>query len=163
VLAINETTDATGGALNEPAEERIRVLVVGESPIVRAGLAAAISETDQFEVVGTCSLAASEALLDSTAAAAVLMESSAFSSWMRGESVLEKESSREPPTVALTPREIEVLRLLADGASNKLIAHKLGISEHTVKFHVTSILSKLNAGSRTEAVTLGVRKGLVYL
>jgi len=56
-----------------------------------------------------------------------------------------------------------VLGLLADGASIKVIAHKLSISEHTVKFHVTSILSKLNAGTRTEAVTLGVRMGLVYL
>jgi NarL family two-component system response regulator YdfI len=80
------------------------------------------------------------------------MESGTFSSWIP-----------KPPPVALTPREIEVLRLLADGASNKLIAHKLGISDHTVKFHVTSILSKLNAGTRTEAVTLGIRMGLVYL
>ena len=63
----------------------------------------------------------------------------------------------------LTAREIEVLRMLADGASNKVIAFKLGISEHTAKFHVGSILGKLNAGSRTEAVTLGVRRGLIYL
>jgi two-component system, NarL family, response regulator YdfI len=63
----------------------------------------------------------------------------------------------------LTPREIEVLGMLADGRSNKVIAHQLGISEHTVKFHVTSILSKLNAGSRTEAVTLGIRQGLILI
>jgi len=63
----------------------------------------------------------------------------------------------------LSPREIDVLRLMAEGASNKTIAWKLEISEHTVKFHVNSILSKLRAGSRTEAVMLGVRRGLVPL
>jgi DNA-binding NarL/FixJ family response regulator len=63
----------------------------------------------------------------------------------------------------LTARELEVLRMLADGAANKAIAWKLSISEHTVKFHVAQILSKLNAGTRTEAVTLGIRKGLILL
>ena len=63
----------------------------------------------------------------------------------------------------LTARELEVLRMLAEGAANKTIAWKLNISEHTVKFHVASILSKLNASTRTEAVTLGLRKGLILL
>jgi DNA-binding NarL/FixJ family response regulator len=63
----------------------------------------------------------------------------------------------------LTPREVEVLRLLADGEGNKQIAWKLGITEHTVKFHVASILNKLNAGSRTEAVAIGIRQGLVMV
>jgi DNA-binding NarL/FixJ family response regulator len=64
---------------------------------------------------------------------------------------------------ALTARELEVLRMLADGAANKAIAWKLSISEHTVKFHVAQILAKLNAGTRTEAVTLGIRQGLILL
>jgi two-component system, NarL family, response regulator YdfI len=64
---------------------------------------------------------------------------------------------------SLTPRELEVLRMIAEGTANKNIAWKLGISEHTVKFHVASILGKLGASSRTEAVTIGVRKGLVLL
>jgi DNA-binding NarL/FixJ family response regulator len=64
---------------------------------------------------------------------------------------------------ALTARELEVLRMMAEGAANKTIAWKLGISDHTVKFHVASILGKLHASSRTEAVTLGIRKGLVLL
>jgi len=147
------------------SDERIRVLVVGESPLARAGLEAAVSQSDRFEVVGTCDLAGSAALFESTGAAAVLMESGTFSAWAPGETAAEGEGesvAKLQPAV-LTPREIEVLRLLADGASNKIIAHKLGISDHTAKFHVTSILSKLNAGSRTEAVTLGVRMGLVYL
>jgi len=63
----------------------------------------------------------------------------------------------------LTARELEVLRMLADGAANKTIAWQLQISEHTVKFHVAQILAKLNAGTRTEAVTLGIRKGLILL
>ena len=67
------------------------------------------------------------------------------------------------PTQALTPREIEVLGMLAEGLGNKTIARRLGISEHTVKFHVGSIFSKLNASSRTEAVTIGARQGLIML
>jgi NarL family two-component system response regulator YdfI len=63
----------------------------------------------------------------------------------------------------LTPREVEVLQMLAAGRSNKEIAARLGISEHTVKFHVASILGKLGAGSRTEAVSIGIRRGLVLL
>ncbi len=63
----------------------------------------------------------------------------------------------------LTAREIEVLRMLSEGLANKEIAWRLGISEHTVKFHVGSLFTKLNAGSRTEAVTLGVRQGLIFL
>jgi DNA-binding NarL/FixJ family response regulator len=65
--------------------------------------------------------------------------------------------------VSLTPREVEVLRLLADGEGNKQIAYRLGITEHTVKFHVASILNKLDAGSRTEAVAIGIRRGLVMV
>jgi NarL family two-component system response regulator YdfI len=67
------------------------------------------------------------------------------------------------PQQALTPREIEVLGMLAEGLGNKTIAWRLGISEHTVKFHVGSILAKLHASSRTEAVTLGIRQGLILL
>jgi DNA-binding NarL/FixJ family response regulator len=63
----------------------------------------------------------------------------------------------------LSDRELEVLNLIAEGQSNKLIAHSLGISEHTVKTHVASILAKLGAGSRTEAVSQAIRRGLVML
>jgi DNA-binding NarL/FixJ family response regulator len=63
----------------------------------------------------------------------------------------------------LTPREIEVLRKLAEGFGNREMASRLGISDHTVKFHVSSILEKLGAATRTEAVTLGIRMGLILL
>lgn len=64
---------------------------------------------------------------------------------------------------ALSNRELEVLDLLAEGLSNKLIAHRLSISEHTVKTHVASIFAKLGAVSRTEAVSQAIRRGLVML
>ncbi|MBD2018830.1 response regulator transcription factor [Leptolyngbya sp. FACHB-36] len=67
------------------------------------------------------------------------------------------------PELALTSREIEVLGMLAEGVGNKTIARRLGISEHTVKFHIGSIFSKLNASSRTEAVILGARQGLILI
>jgi DNA-binding CsgD family transcriptional regulator len=63
----------------------------------------------------------------------------------------------------LTPRELEVLRLVAEGASNKLIARRLGISIHTAKFHVASIAEKLDATGRTDAVAQAVRLGLIML
>src|SRR5690606_25177747 len=74
-----------------------------------------------------------------------------------------RERDTEPLPEALTARELEVLQLLADGLPNKTIALHLRISEHTVKFHVSSILTKLNVQSRTEAVIRATRLGLVIL
>ena len=59
--------------------------------------------------------------------------------------------------------KIEVLRMFAEGLANKNIAWNLGISEHTVKFHITSVFSKLNVSSRAEAVATGMRRGLILL
>jgi len=72
----------------------------------------------------------------------------------------ERLADREEP---LTARELEVLQLLAEGLPNKLIAAQLHISEHTAKFHVSASLLKLGAASRTEAVTLAARRGLLIL
>ena len=77
--------------------------------------------------------------------------------------------SRNPPGTAepadfdLTPREIDVLALLAEGASNKTIAKLLGISVHTAKFHVSSLLEKLDATGRTDAVAHAARRGVINL
>ena len=73
--------------------------------------------------------------------------------------------SRPPAasTQPLTPREVEVLGMLAEGLANKNIAARLVISEHTVKTHVASILTKLDAFSRAEAVAIGARQGLILL
>ncbi len=73
------------------------------------------------------------------------------------------EATDQPPAEALSPREIDVLELLAEGLSNKGIARRLGISDQTVKFHVASITGKLGAHSRTAAVRLAVRRGLITL
>jgi DNA-binding NarL/FixJ family response regulator len=75
-------------------------------------------------------------------------------------------AERRPPPeslVSLTPREQEVLGLMAEGLSNRWIAARLGISEHTVKFHVNSILDKLEADTRTDAVVRAARQGLLAL
>lgn len=71
--------------------------------------------------------------------------------------------SAEELAEPLSERELEVLDLLAEGLSNKLIAHRLSISEHTVKTHVAAIFAKLGASSRTEAVSQAIRRGLVML
>jgi DNA-binding NarL/FixJ family response regulator len=73
------------------------------------------------------------------------------------------EAETEPLIEPLTERERQVLQLLAQGLANKQIAASLGISEHTVKFHVSGIYAKLGAASRTEAVRRGVQQGLVIL
>ena len=79
------------------------------------------------------------------------------------ESLLAAPVTMAAEAPVLTPRELEVLRMLADGEANKTIAWKLGISEHTAKFHVASILTKLDAASRAEAVAIGIRKGMILL
>ena len=65
--------------------------------------------------------------------------------------------------IELTARELEVLALLAEGASNKLIGRRLGISAHTAKYHVASLLEKLDAVSRTDAVAHAARIGVLHL
>lgn len=68
-----------------------------------------------------------------------------------------------PEDIALTQRELDVLALMAEGASNKVIARQLGISVHTVKFHVGSLLDKLDATGRTDAVAHAARRGVIEL
>jgi two-component system, NarL family, nitrate/nitrite response regulator NarL len=78
-------------------------------------------------------------------------------------SLVRARRAPEAPAEPLTHRELEVLQLLTDGLSNKAIADRLGISDHTAKFHVNSILGKLGAQGRTDAVVRGARLGLVVL
>ncbi len=72
-------------------------------------------------------------------------------------------AERDGPQESLTPREVEVIELLAEGLPNKTIATRLGISDQTVKFHVASIYGKLGAANRTDAVRRAVRRGLITL
>ena len=75
----------------------------------------------------------------------------------------DREATGAPGDTDLTPRELDVLALLAEGASNKMIARQLGISVHTVKFHVGSLLDKLDATGRTDAVAHAARRGVINL
>jgi DNA-binding CsgD family transcriptional regulator len=73
------------------------------------------------------------------------------------------QAAAEPVDIELTPRERDVLALMAEGASNKSIARQLGISVHTAKFHVGSLLEKLDATGRTDAVAHAARRGVIHL
>ena len=101
--------------------------------------------------------------LDAESFAAVFPRSAANFDSANAAPYDQHSSSVEPLIEDLTPREREVLEMLAEGFSNKEIASRMKISEHTVKFHVASIFGKLGASSRTEAVTLGIRQGLVMM
>jgi DNA-binding NarL/FixJ family response regulator len=98
------------------------------------------------------------AAIDGVALGLLVVDGSARES-LSGAAVRSPDSDFEP----LTPRERDVFALLARGLSNKRIAVRLNVSEHTVKFHVGSILSKLGAATRAEAVALGARQGYVVL
>ena len=97
------------------------------------------------------------AAVDAVAAGLVVFHPDAL---RRAPRPVHAEPDRAQP---LTGREIEVLGMLAEGLGNKAIGSRLGISTHTAKFHVASILSKLGAGSRAEAVSIGMRRGLVAI
>jgi DNA-binding NarL/FixJ family response regulator len=105
------------------------------------------------------SLSALCAAVEAAAVGLLSIETGTFVTGAR----LRPESDGDTPGEALTDREWEVLQLLADGHSNKAIARLLGVSEHTAKFHVSSVLSKLDAATRTEAVSVAIRRGLIPL
>jgi len=131
----------------------MRVILVGK-PADRAQLLAEINDTG-IEVVGEFDTLA-EARAARIPADAVMLARETGAPEVREH---DTEWIEEP----LTPREIEVLELLAEGLPNKSIAERLGISDQTVKFHVASILAKLGASNRTDAVRLAVRRGLISL
>jgi DNA-binding NarL/FixJ family response regulator len=123
----------------------------------------------QFELHGGALLRAdarAEALfaaIDAAGAGLVAIERRAFERAGRLRFDAERPTDGTAPGEALTEREAEVLELLADGHSNKAIARALKLSEHTAKFHVSAVLAKLGAATRTEAVSLGIRRGLISL
>ena len=126
---------------SEPVEE----MPLGAS--IRAWLPISSSASQ----LGVAIVAAANELL-------VLTEKQA-SEWLGGSRSRHADDGFE--VEALTARELQVLRMLADGLGNKEIAGHLKISDHTAKFHVAQILAKLHASSRTEAVAIGMRRGLV--
>jgi NarL family two-component system response regulator YdfI len=122
------------------------------SQLLKAGVRSILPrESDADEIVSAIYAAYSGHVLLSEEAAEQLAAVYGESDPRLGEALVEE----------ITPRETEVLRMLAEGLVNKDIASRLRISEHTVKFHISSILEKLGASTRTEAVTLGIRRGLI--
>lgn len=207
----------------------LRILIVAQDPLARAGLAAALASEPDVEVVGRLGpsddlvtrAAAFDAdvvvfdvgweggrgdegaealsdLLDAghTVLAMVADAAQARQAWLAGANAILSRESATPTLVAglraaqaglvvvdpdlsdvlssrsreaepliedLTPRELEVLGLVADGLTNRAIAQRLGISENTVKFHLNAILGKLGAQSRTDAIVRATRLGIIAL
>jgi NarL family two-component system response regulator YdfI len=149
--------DATSEVLSAAANGTSVVLLVPGSAsewidMLQQGVKAVLPANVTGAQIAAATQAAAAGLL-------VLHPSEAEILWqMRGTN----EAPEDLPE-GLTPREIEVLRLLAEGLGNKEIASRLSVSEHTVKFHVASIMGKLGASSRTEAVMLGIRHGIILI
>lgn len=141
---------ATGIGVNELPGEVPTVLLEDSESTAPEGLVRAVLplNASAAEIVAAVVAAAAELTVLTQAQVRRLF---------RGRESMQRGALVEP----LTPRELQVLRMLADGLGNKEIANRLGISDHTAKFHVTQILGKLGAGSRTEAVAIAIRRGLV--
>jgi DNA-binding CsgD family transcriptional regulator len=141
----------------------VAVALYVTDPASRRRLERLAGERTGLTIVGAAdSPSALARLLDETQAEVVLADARPVLAALLAADPPEAVDNGEAEA-SLTPREIEVLAAMADGASNKVIARRLGISFHTAKFHVASILAKLDADSRTEAVALGARLGLVML
>jgi len=122
---------------------KLRVYLDVSDAVTRRRLAALLKADGEIALVGAAEdadLVLSERVVSTGAAAAVPQQGA-----------------------ALSARELDVLRLVARGLGNKEIAAELGISTHTVKYHLASVLTKLNVRTRTEAVSLGMKQGLVPL
>jgi len=145
-LLLEPTSDAAIVLLTEVTEAR------SISRLLRSGVRAILSrESDPDDVLSAIYASYDGLVLLSTPTAESLAA-------LFGDQPLEVEAELSEE---ITSRETDVLRMLAQGLFNKDIAARLGISEHTVKFHISSILDKLGASTRTEAVTLGIRRGLI--
>jgi two-component system, NarL family, response regulator YdfI len=145
-LSLKPTSDAAIVLLTEVSHAR------SISRLLRSGVRAILSrESDPNDILSAIYAAYDGLVLLSTASAQSLAA-------VYGDQPLEVEDEFSEE---ITSRETDVLRMLAEGLVNKDIAVRLGISEHTVKFHISSILDKLGASTRTEAVTMGIRRGLI--
>jgi DNA-binding CsgD family transcriptional regulator len=126
--------------LKDPRErDRLRLAIDVADPALAGRVVALLADVEGLELVGKND--EPDALVVAALGAATELEAN----------------------IELTARELEVLALLAEGASNKLIARRLGISAHTAKYHVASLLEKLDAVSRTDAVAHAARIGVLHL
>lgn len=151
LVASGVASDFSVVLLVEPAS------LAASSTALREGVRAVLpNDLSPEQLVAALQAAASGLLVLHPTHATAQVTSNGFASPSRSRELDELAES-------LTPRESQVLQMLASGLGNKEIAAKLAISEHTVKFHVTSILGKFGAATRTEAVSIGIRRGLVLL
>ena len=150
----------TDGAVELAPKVPVLVLTdtAGAMEALQAGASAVLSECVDGDTLCTAIRAAAQGL---TTLSAEFRDHLVDSSGFRG--ALESDAEDEPPPIELTARELQVLRLLAEGASNKSIARRLDITPHTAKFHVASIVAKLGATGRTDAVAKAMRLGLVMI
>lgn len=168
VLVAREPGETTGTGLDEdsPAPEHPAVVVMRELEDDAGGHTAvdALRAGARAVLPRDAAPAALRAALRAVAAGLVVLPAeSLVATLSRASMSATAEEVRAEGGPALTPREVEVLAMLAEGVGNKRIAARLAISEHTVKFHLASIYAKLGASTRTEAVMAGARRGLVML
>ncbi|HEX2780832.1 MAG TPA: response regulator transcription factor [Gemmatimonadaceae bacterium] len=149
--------------VSAPAGARTPAVVViaqaPDGPLVAAALRSGARVVLSREASGEEIVAAARA----AAAGLAAFPSALMDDVLRPAAPSAARESGAAPDAELSPREMEVLRMLAEGLGNKQIAARLGVSEHTVKFHLGSIFQKLHASTRTEAVTIGLRRGLLLL
>ena len=133
--------------------------------MLRSGVASILQRDSSPEQIAAAIEAAAEELvvLGPEVAQAIVARNAANIDKALQNDADDDSASIDPLVEELTPRELEVLRMVAAGLANREIASRLGISEHTIKFHISSILGKLGASSRTEAVTHGIKRGLILL
>ncbi|MEP7292477.1 MAG: response regulator transcription factor [Chloroflexota bacterium] len=155
----------------EPMQNLERLGEVGGAAVLAliADEVAALEATPALIGAGVRGLLLQDADADTLAAAlsalgqGLMVFTPAVAQALRTEPNLREENASDGIVDALTRRELEVINLIAEGLPNKNIAGRLGISEHTVKFHVNAILTKLGAQSRTEAVVRATRMGMIAL
>ena len=148
-------------AIQDVQDRSIPILIIDD--VDRLDLVVALGAGVRGILTETSTEAELLAAVSAVAVGLVVFGPEAIESYMRASDSIGDRQGSTDLEFSLTPREIEVLVLLGSGLGNKAIAQGLQVSEHTVKFHVSSIFQKLRVSTRTEAVTVGIRMGLILL
>jgi RNA polymerase sigma factor (sigma-70 family) len=156
----DDAVTADSESVSDPSPVRLRVAIAAEQ--LRA-IRETVADATTIEVAATvldCEAPPESNKLPLEPGAAITIE---LHRDEREEFLRSSASDGESMIEHLTPREREVLELVAEGMSNRAIAERLGNSEHTVKFHVSSLLGKLGAVTRAELVAIAIRRGLIMI